>query len=110
MKNRNQIQQGDVLLEQVDSLPSGAKKQQREGRLVIAEGEATGHAHVITDTGATIWTLEKNSVTDMYVEVETPVTISHDEHKDLPIPPGIYKVAGVREYDHLEKMARRVID
>ena len=47
------LRQGDVLLAQVDDLPSGMDEmapERRAGRLehVLAHGEATGHAHAIT--------------------------------------------------------------
>ena len=42
------FRQGDVLVVPVDEIPTGLKKVPREqGRLVLAHGEATGHAHVV---------------------------------------------------------------
>ena len=46
--NKNQLQQGDVILEAVDSLPQGIVEVPSEMRgLVLARGEHTGHAHCI---------------------------------------------------------------
>jgi hypothetical protein len=44
-----QYRQGDVLLVSIDHIPDGVKEVKRDklGRLVLARGEATGHAHVI---------------------------------------------------------------
>jgi hypothetical protein len=39
------IRQGDLLLVPVSGFPDGVRRA-RSGRLVLAEGEATGHAHV----------------------------------------------------------------
>lgn len=34
----------------------------------------------------------------------------HDEHKAIPLPPGIYKLSIVSEFDHLLEESRAVID
>lgn len=105
--NKNQIQHGDVLLQKVDGLPKGVEAVPREqGVLVVARGEATGHNHVITDGGAVLMELKG----DLYLEVTEPVTITHEEHKPLPIPEGIYHIGIVKEYDYLRDMERSVID
>lgn len=50
MKNKKHYRQGDVLVERVDSLPSRLTKVAREnGRVILAHGEVTGHAHAIAD-------------------------------------------------------------
>ncbi len=102
-----QIQHGDVLLKQVAKLPQDAKEIPRKGNvLILAEGESTGHHHVITANPAKLWELKN----DLYLEVIEPVTIIHEEHKTLPIPIGIYEIGRVKEYDYFAKMGRRVID
>ena len=106
-----ELQHGDVLIKTIKRLPAGVKSQQREnGRLVIMHGETTGHAHTITEKGATVWILEKDGVSQMYLEVMEPVTITHEEHKAIPIPPGIYEIGQVKEYDYFQAMERKVID
>jgi hypothetical protein len=106
-----QIQHGDVLLKEIESLPGGVKKTRREnGRLIVMKGETTGHAHVITDQAASIWMLEKDGKTELYLEATEPVTIIHEEHKPLPIPAGIYRIGQVSEYDYFREMERKAID
>ncbi len=102
-----QIQQGDVLLQEVAGLPTGAARAPGTGPLVVARGELTGHSHVIKSDQAALWTLTKDGVTQLYLEVRAPVTIVHDEHKPLPIPAGIYMVGRVKEYDYFNKMERK---
>ena len=46
------VRQGDVLLVAVEAVPDDAVEQPRQGRLVLAEGEATGHAHAIAERDA----------------------------------------------------------
>jgi hypothetical protein len=106
MKNTG-LQHGDVLLKRIAKLPTGLTEvQRRDGCLVIAEGEATGHHHVITATPAKLYELKG----ELYLEVTEPVTITHEEHKTLPIPPGIYEIGIVKEYDYFAEMERRVVD
>lgn len=101
-------QQGDVLIEAVDSVPADAKIVPAKDRgFVLAEGEVTGHAHVI-DKVADIEFVEKGGM--FYLKVKKPATVRHEEHKPITIPPGNYRVRGVREYDHFAEEARRVID
>ena len=51
-----QIRQGDVLLHAFDGdIPKGAKiVEPQNGRYILAEGEVTGHAHVITDNDSEV--------------------------------------------------------
>jgi hypothetical protein len=105
-----QVQQGDVLLQQVEGLPRGAIRDPQRGRLVLARGEATGHTHAVQSGKAALWSLTRDGVAELYLEVLEPVVIVHDEHKPLAVPAGIYRVGRVKEYDHLAGMERRVVD
>lgn len=102
-----QIQHGDVLLKKMAKLPKGVVEVPRvDGLLILAEGEATGHHHMVVDKTAVLWELNGN----LYLEVTETVTITHEEHKALPIPTGIYRVGRVKEYDYFAEMERRVVD
>ncbi len=109
-KKLKQIQQGDVLLQEVEIMPGDAIKSQAGGRLVLAVGEKTGHSHTIISEKANLWTVKEDDQTVNYLEVLEPVTIVHDEHKALPIPKGIYRIGHVKEFDYFSQMERRVID
>ena len=50
--SRGLIRQGDLLLVPMEALPEQTWGDIHGGRLVLAEGEATGHAHVIEDSRA----------------------------------------------------------
>lgn len=108
MKNeKRQIQHGDVLIKEVDAIPEGAVPiPKRNGRLILAEGEFTGHHHAIVEKGAALYELKG----ELYIEVTQPVIVTHEEHKPLPIPPGIYQIGRVKEYDYFQEMERRVVD
>lgn len=105
-----QIQQGDVVLEQVDDLPMGVKLKKAGKRgLVLMEGEATGHFHSIAETNPDICELyEVEGV--LYVKASQPVKLTHQEHNTLTLEPGIWKVGQVKEFDYLQNMIRSVVD
>jgi hypothetical protein len=108
-----QIRQGDVLLTPVQKLPKGLKKVNRDtrNRLVIAEGEATGHAHCILDGLANLFVPEDlQELSDRYLVVEEECEIVHDEHSALTIEPGIYKLPAQREYTSADMAPLRVAD
>jgi hypothetical protein len=90
--------QGDVLLVEVARRPSDARAVPREqGRLVLAHGEATGHAHVVADAGAELVTREQAE--ELYLLVHgTEVVLEHEEHEAITLPPGSYRVIRQREY------------
>ncbi len=105
--SQSQIQQGDVLIRRIEALPGGCKPVAREnGRLVLMKGELTGHHHAIRDGGAKLW--ELNS--ELFLEVTEPVVVTHDEHKPLPIPEGIYLIGQVQEFDYFSGMERPIPD
>ena len=98
-------QQGDVLIESAQ-IPTTAKKSNKN-RIVLAEGETTGHAHVISDTN-NCTAFESDS--ELYLRVTNEVTVSHEEHNHISISPGNYRVRKVQEYDHFLEEARQVQD
>lgn len=96
-KGNMMIRQGDVLLIPVLEIPKGLNR--HEGRLVLAMGEATGHAHVIDDPAAVLWGDELDA---RFLEVTASVDLVHTsnplDHDTLTVPPGVYQVRRQREY------------
>lgn len=104
----NQRQQGDVAFVKVTSMPTGGRVLQPGPRgYVIAEGEHTGHAHVL-DAAAVLEMREVNGV--IYARIGDPTALVHDEHHATPTEPGIYAFGRVQEYDHFAEEARAVQD
>lgn len=99
-------QQGDILIKSTDNIPEQAEPMARRERgFVLAEGEATGHAHVIRDDVAVLeW---ENG---MFVESAKPFTVYHEEHNPITVPAGKWWIDRVREYDHFAREARAVLD
>ena len=50
--------QGDVMIREVSSLPANAKAVKNRGRIVLAHGEVTGHAHAIAVREAKEFTMQ----------------------------------------------------
>ena len=102
------LQQGDVVLKQVESIPENAVKVKASNRgYVLAEGEATGHAHTIDDV-AGVEFVEKDGM--FYLVNNMPVKIKHQEHKVIEVPAGKWKIDKVREYSHFDEEAKPVKD
>jgi hypothetical protein len=100
------IVQGDVFFVRIQSIPEESKEVNRDERgFIIAEGEATGHAHVINDD---IELYEKDSV--LFIKTEKTVEVRHEEHLPVTLDPGIWKVGIVREYDAFLEEIRMVKD
>jgi len=107
-------QQGDVLIKPLKGsrLENKIKtaKEERHSKLTLAEGEVTGHTHVLTGN-LVKFVPQDNWNNDILFEVkEAAATISHEEHNSFNIPPGKYFVEKVREYDHFNEESRWVAD
>ena len=95
MKFKAVIRQGDVFLFPVDSIPSTCKPIGREGgRVVLAHGEVTGHAHAFENEGVML--MEGDG--ENWLKVNEPSTLKHEEHKHVEVKKGLYKVVRQREY------------
>lgn len=100
-KQMKTIRQGDVLLEKVTEIPSGATEIKTEQkRIVLAYGEVTGHAHAIYEylDKVKVWAIGKVK----YLEVMATVMLKHEEHTQAELTPGIYKLPVQVEYSPKE--------
>ena len=84
----------------------------RTGGIVLAQGEATGHAHAIKAPAeaVTLCEIREGGVVTRFLAVQEPVTLSHEEHGVQTIEPGVYSVGIVRERDWLSEDVRAVTD
>ena len=71
----------------------------RTGRIVLAEGEATGHAHAIHDIGADLYGVR---LENRYLEVlaEGGVDVVHEEHAPIHLRQGSWRVVRQREHEY----------
>ena len=124
-------QQGDVVMFQVDdetyekNTRSGEEYEakfrgQTDTHAILAFGEVTGHKHQINmkemlkDVGITLnMGYNRKSGVDVpegFVVRNNNVTLKHEEHNPIEIPPGKYLVRIVREFDHIAGRSRWVAD
>ncbi len=97
--------QGDLLLEEVGNIePSGTRLGcEHDGVFVLAEGELTGHRHVVRDNVLFFRDdgLARDMPSDLYighVKVEGPAArVEHQEHAPITLPRGTYRVRRQRE-------------
>lgn len=99
--------QGDILLVPVKKLPDDLTEVPRQkGRIVLAEGETTGHLHAIDAPEATFLAADLDSPEDRYLVIkeaeritaEAAVELTHPEHATITLEPGTYEVRRQREY------------
>jgi len=88
--------QGDVLIERVkDRKPKGVSVPRDNGRIVLAYGEVTGHAHAICETEAELIELETG---ERFLMSSAGMRLLHEEHSVIELPAGTYRVTRQREY------------
>ena len=95
---RKIYRQGDVLVQEVDVLPADlvpAVSDER-GRIVLAEGEVTGHAHTLPARDVRVAGRDRDGV--LFLGLDDPCLLTHDEHDTITIPRGLYRVVRQREY------------
>jgi hypothetical protein len=91
--------QGDILIVPIDSLPEGLEPVPAAGaRIILAHGEATGHAHAISDRNATLFRDPRQTATFLLVPGEDQVALEHQEHETIALAPGLYRIVRQREY------------
>ncbi len=117
----NQIRQGDVLLLPVKELPANLTEVERDsGRLVLAYGEGSGHAHVIDAPvseaqlladadGARFLRIMERAFLVHAGNLSTLAPVVPLEHAAIEIEPGLYRQIPQEEWsDAMEP--RRVVD
>ena len=89
------FRQGDVLLVEVHEIPEEAEPEPRSGRIVLAEGEATGHAHAIHERDARTFTYEG----ERFLLTRSKAQLIHEEHGPIEVPQGSWRIVIQREYE-----------
>jgi len=115
---QGEARQGDVYLRRIEALPAGLSPHTRDeiGRIVLAYGESSGHAHAIRDPHVMGLRMAGSEEVD-FVEVGgSGATLNHEyesgvmaEHHPLALAPGLYEVIRQREYV-APQIERRAVD
>ncbi|MFF2786309.1 hypothetical protein ACFVT6_06015 [Streptomyces sp. NPDC058049] len=95
--------QGDVLIVPLDesAVPPHAADGEQEprdgrGRMVLALGEVTGHAHAVLGPGRLV--REPGVFGPLLLHLPDGGRVVHEEHAAIPLPKGWYRVVRQREY------------
>ncbi len=109
MTQQQQVRQGDVL---VNPIPARRKKREAvlvpldNGRVVLAYGEVTGHAHAIApaindaelERAIPPAVLEEHADGTRTLIIARSCELRHEEHATIALAPGGYQVINQREY------------
>jgi hypothetical protein len=98
MKNKTPktYRQGDVLLIETTETARG-KDAREKGRIILAHGEMTGHAHEI-EANPEVAFEEVNAARILRVMGRKPAILRHQEHSPIKIKPGTYVTRRQSEY------------
>ena len=132
LKKYKKYQQGDVVMFQVDTdtftetVRSSNTKDvvhyngDSHTHAILAFGEATGHKHqvnmadMVKEAGVTLhmgtYRTAGEDVPEGFEVHNETVTLCHEEHNPIDIPPGKYVIRIVREFDHISGRSRYVAD
>ena len=102
------VRHGDVLL--VDAayrggMPATATEEQTKGRVILAHGEVTGHAHAIEDcTKVRVF----DAAAERFLQISEKVALSHEEHSTIMLNKG--RLQQAFQVEDFGEEVRRVAD
>jgi hypothetical protein len=101
------VAQGDLLIEKIPdvAISGNLVRADADGSTVLAHGEASGHRHVVSGKAVLFRddALARDIPEPLYIghlHVEQgSATIVHDEHADIALTEGTYRVRRQRQFD-----------
>jgi len=102
----NIYRHGDVDIIQINELPDNLKK---SDSLILAYGEQTGHCHILVAKPEMVVVFQDEKG-NKYFQALEDCLITHEEHKQLEIKKGIYKVLIEKEYNPFDQAINAVKD
>ena len=100
--------QGDVIIERIATIPSEAVKQKPSARIILAQGEVTGHHHALEIETPVEWFVfgeiapinhkPDTLVGELYVLLPSGGVVNHPEHSSIKLPAGNFRIIRQREY------------
>ena len=99
---------GDLLIREIFTIPNNAKPISTN---ILAEGEKTGHNHVLNGSHQIYETVEPvHEQKQKHFEAKQELKIEHPEHNTIIIPKGIYTVVHERHLNIFLDMVEEVVD
>lgn len=95
------LRQGDILFKKVDEVVEGKTHKQ----LTIAEGEFTGHHHVLIAEADSMIVGDKTKFT-----LTGKAKLVHPEHDTIEFNSGTYVVLTEREFNYIDQTFEKVKD
>jgi hypothetical protein len=102
-----QIRQGDVFLTSCQPIQAREEPRERDGTIVLAHGEVTGHAHRIAHRHATTFRDEMTGRRFLRVS-GGGVSLSHEEHSTAVVPVGDYEIVIQKRWTDDQEVANVV--
>lgn len=100
MTRRTPVRHGEVLLLPVTEAPEGHREAVSE--CIVGHSES-GHHHVLESDRVFAQIVAANG--DLYVDLDAPTPLrhrkTHDQHRELQIPAGVWRVIKKTEFDVL---------
>lgn len=109
IKVNDVIMHGDVVIQRIEKLPDGFSTYEKQEDNALAYGEATGHVHLLEGGKVDVRKIPSHAFNKI-VEIAETAVLKHQEHKQITLPPGVYKTWGQEEYDPFGKKLRQVAD
>ncbi len=100
---------GDVVIERIEKLPDGFSGYEKQKDGVLAHGEMTGHCHML-EGGVAEVRVDPGNTVNRFIEIAETVVLKHQEHREITLPPGVYRSFLQQEYDPYTKKLRQVQD
>lgn len=99
---------GDLLIKKIEGTDLELVKMDK---VVLAEGEHTGHAHRLTVLDDNAQIEFRRQLDKMVFRVSNgQVQLTHEEHTQIVFNPGTYEVTFENEWDYFQNEIRRVVD
>lgn len=104
--------QGDVLIIPEPGALRGERLPREGGRVILAHGEVTGHAHAIASPDAMLLRAmtEAGEESRLLAVKNKGVALEHEEHDAIFLKPGLYRVVRQREFEPSMEEGRFVLD
>jgi len=107
----NILRHGDLLLYPIKKEGLKLKKVFEGKKFVLAEGETTGHKHVLTVAPETTkFVIYEDDKGQKYIEMNSQGSLVHEEHKQLTVAPDFYVVKEEQEYSYPDQETKMVLD
>lgn len=106
----NIYRHGDLLIKPIKIDKSKLKFLGKFDKFTLAEGETTGHKHLLVAEPKTSFNVYQNDQGQYVLEMEKSGEIRHEEHSTIKLLPDFYVVGNEREYSYFENEIKKVID